>query len=57
MAFQCKLSKSNNPDISFWVLSTLVDFNVDPAVANKILTRLSTSPHVLKYYLHNERYI
>jgi hypothetical protein len=57
MVFQCKLSKSNNPDVSFWILSTLVDFNVGPAVANKILKRLSSSPHVLKYYLHNGRYM
>jgi len=57
MAFPCKLSKCNNPDISFWILSALADFNLEPAVANKILTRLSTFPHVLKYYLHNERYI
>jgi len=37
MAFQCKLTKSNNPDVSFWILSTLVDFNVGPAMVNKIL--------------------
>jgi len=57
MAFQCKLTKSNNPDVSFWILSILVDFNVGPAMANKILMRLPTSPHVLKYYLYNEQYI
>jgi hypothetical protein len=57
MALQCKLSKCNNPDVSFWMISTLVDFNVGPAVANKILTRLSNSPKFLKYYFYNERYI